>query len=95
MKVLCVRVQVEQIPPPAIKLLQDHFGEDLELEFVNPFTPEQLDELTSDPDVVAVYLQERPLPTIVVEKGEVPCTLLNPNGQLVRLVKVNAEFEPL
>lgn len=94
MRVLCVRIQPEDVAVAAKQQLEEIFGVGLIFEYVNPHTPEQLDEMTASIDVVAVYLQERPLPTLVVARQEVPCVLLGPDNNLVRLLALQAETAP-
>ncbi len=93
--VLCVRVSPADVPEAAKLQFGEHFGDDVVYQDVNPKTPEELDALTKSDGVVAVYLQERPLPAIVLAKGQIPCTLLDTEGKLIRLKSITPEFGPI
>jgi hypothetical protein len=86
--VLCVRMRPIDVPVPVCREFREAFPNDfIRLIYVNPQTPEELDEMTEWPDVAAVYLQEQPLPSIVLTKSRIPCVLMD-KGRLRRLIGI-------
>lgn len=74
-------------------------GEEVEFVPVNPQTPEELDSLVANPEVVAVYLQERPLPLNQIagagsgDPNIKPCVRLV-DGELRQVTKINVNDQP-
>ncbi|CAN5162081.1 hypothetical protein BH11PAT4_BH11PAT4_4880 [soil metagenome] len=99
--VLCVRVQPALVVSGAQEEFMRLFGADVSLRYVNPQTPEELDELAANPDVVATYLQEQPLPMnqiLGASSGDPnikPCVRWQPEGlQQITSIKVEGvEFK--
>jgi len=94
--VLVVRGEPTDIPDLARREFEAKFGTDLSYQMVWPDTPEELDELTKQPGVVAVYLPDwRPLNALVVHHGTTPCVYLH-DGDLAKMtdISIKHSYEP-
>lgn len=89
--ILLVRAR-QELTEEFVARLKGYFGSDIDFVDVEPRTPEELDELVSQHNAVAVLLRENPLPVKAMKR--VPCIPLRP-GQLVKLTSIEPSVEPL
>ncbi len=98
MRVLCVGVQRDKVPEAARLQIEEFFGADIEYEFVEPQTPQELAAMTLQAGAVAVYLAEPALAFAMeaAKLGRVPCVTLDPTDyELVQIYGVRIELGPV